>query len=387
MDVESRSDLTNQSYATPGTLRATDAPNGYRVAILWRGDRETRRAATPHNNRYCRIFEELIALGIDAQPAVYADDYAHEVRAQLLACDGVLVWVDPIHEGRTREVLDPMLRDVAARGPWVSAHPDVILKMGVKEVLHRTRHLGWGTDTHLYRTADDFRAGLPERLGLGPRVIKQNRGNGGQGVWKVEAVGGPQGAASLVSVLHARRGSVPETLRLNEFFARCEPYFAAGGCIIDQPFQARLPDGMIRCYMGAGKVVGFGHQLIKALIPPPPEGPESPAALPGPRIMHDADAAPFQRLRAKMEDEWTPQMMKVLDVDPGSLPVIWDADFLYGERTAAGEDTYVLCEINVSSCFAVPDQAPAAIARLTAERLRSARYGQLAEAGTASNDE
>ena len=75
MDVESRSDSTNQSYATHGTLGATDAPNGYRVAILWRGDRETRRAATPHNNRYCRIFEELIALGIDAQPAVYADDY------------------------------------------------------------------------------------------------------------------------------------------------------------------------------------------------------------------------------------------------------------------------------------------------------------------------
>ena len=234
---------------------------------------------------------------------------SHEVRAQLLACDGVLVWVDPIHEGRTREVLDPMLRDVAARGPWVSAHPDVILKMGVKEVLHRTRHLGWGTDTHLYRTADDLRLGLPERLALGPRVIKQNRGNGGQGVWKVEAAGGLHGAASLVSVLHARRGSVPETLRLNEFFARCEAYFAAGGCIIDQPFQARLPDGMIRCYMGADKVVGFGHQLIKALIPPPADGPDSPAAQPGPRIMHGAEAAPFQALRAKMETEWTPQMM------------------------------------------------------------------------------
>ncbi|MGA8818904.1 MAG: Cj0069 family protein [Xanthobacteraceae bacterium] len=371
MDVESRSDSTNQSYATPGTLRATDAPNGYRVAILWRGDRETRRAATPHNNRYCRIFEELIALGIDAQPAVYADDYANEVRAQLLACDGVLVWVDPIHEGRTREVLDPMLRDVAARGPWVSAHPDVILKMGVKEVLHRTRHLGWGTDTHLYRTADDFRAGLPERLGLGPRVIKQNRGNGGQGVWKVEAAGGLRGAASLVTVLHARRGSVPETLRLNEFFARCEPYFAAGGCIIDQPFQARLPDGMIRCYMGADKVVGFGHQLIKALIPPPADGPDSPTAQPGPRIMHGAEALPFQALRAKMETEWTPQMMAALGIEAAALPIIWDADFLYGPPTSSGEDTYVLCEINVSSVFAIPDQAPAAIARLTLDRLKS----------------
>jgi hypothetical protein len=25
--------------------------------------------------------------------------------------------------------------------------------MGVKEVVHRTKHLGWGTDTHIYRSA------------------------------------------------------------------------------------------------------------------------------------------------------------------------------------------------------------------------------------------
>ena len=71
-----------------------------------------------------------------------------------------------------------------------------------------------------------------------------------------------------------------------------------------------------------------------------------------------------------MEDEWTPQMMQVLGIDAGSLPIIWDADFLYGPRTAAGEDTYVLCEINVSSCFAIPDQAPAAIAELVVARCR-----------------
>ena len=120
-----------------------------KIAVLWRGDREGRRAATPQNNRFYRVFEELAALGIDAEPAVYDDDIVDEVREQLLAADGVLVWVDPIHEGKTRSVLDAMLRDVASRGPWVNAHPDVILKMGVKEVLHRTKHLGWGTDTHL----------------------------------------------------------------------------------------------------------------------------------------------------------------------------------------------------------------------------------------------
>jgi hypothetical protein len=66
-------------------------------------------------------------------------------------------------------------------------------------------------------------------------------------------------------------------------------------------------------------------------------------------------------------------MMQVLELDTASLPIIWDADFLYGPRDTAGEDSYVLCEINVSSCFAIPDQAPAAIARLTARRLKDAR--------------
>ena len=285
----------------------------YKIAIVWRGDREARQAATPQNNRFYRIFEELAALGLQAEPAVFDENLVNEVREQLLAVDGVLVWVDPLHEGKARTVLDALLRDVASRGPWVSAHPDVILKMGVKEVLQRTKHLGWGADTHLYRTTADFGAGFPPRLqSAGPRVLKQNRGNGGQGVWKVELVSGPAGRASVVRVLHALRGSLPEELPLAEFMARCEPYFASGGCIVDQPFQPRLPDGMIRCYMGADKVVGFGHQYIKALIPPPPEGPDSPAAQPGPRIMHGADAEPFQLLRAKMEAEWTPQMMEVL---------------------------------------------------------------------------
>ena len=87
---------------------------------------------------------------------------------------------------------------------------------------------------------------------------------------------------------------------------------------------------MIRCYMAGERVAGFGHQYIKALIEPPPEGPDSPAAQPGPRIMHGPDAAPFQALRAKMEGEWVPQMMQVLGIEKSALPIIWDADFLYG---------------------------------------------------------
>jgi hypothetical protein len=348
------------------------------MALLWPRDVPKWQALTPQDYRLHRVFEAMDALGIEAEPAIYADDVADQVREQLLRCDGVLVWVDPLFAGQDRSVLDAMLRDVASKGVWVSAHPDVILKMGVKEVLHRTKHLGWGTDTHVYRNPAAFREEFPQRLRVaGTRVIKQNRGNGGEGVWKVDVASESAQGGVTVRVLHAPRGSEPQNMPLGDFMSRCGTYFANEGCIIDQPFQIRLPDGMIRCYMGTDKVVGFGHQLIKALIPPPAEGPDSEAAQPGPRVMHLASAPEFGVLRTKMESEWTPQMMQLLDIDAESLPIIWDADFLYGPPDAVGQDTYVLCEINVSSVFAFPSQAPAAIARLAMARCaQSKRQGR-----------
>ena len=125
----------------------------------------------------------LADVGVDAEAVVYEDDVRDAVRTQLATVDGVLVWVNPIHEGRNRADLDELLREIAARGVWVSAHPDVILKMGTKEVLYRTRTISWGCDTALYRTAEAMHAELPARLTAGSRVIKRNRGNGGQGVW------------------------------------------------------------------------------------------------------------------------------------------------------------------------------------------------------------
>src|SRR5207245_1566120 len=154
-------------------------------------------------------------IGVDAEPVVYEDEVLEAVRAQLATFDGVLVWVNPIHKGRNRANLDALLRQVAARGVWVSAHPDVILKMGTKEVLHRTRTMSWGSDTALYRTAEAMRVELPARLAAGPRVIKRNRGNGGQGVWKVETMAGPRNRP-MVRVLDGNK-DVSEAVGLGPF--------------------------------------------------------------------------------------------------------------------------------------------------------------------------
>jgi hypothetical protein len=177
--------------------------------VLWRGDEAARRSATAETSRFKAVCAALADVGVAAQPLVYEDDVIEAVRAQLATVDGVLVWVNPIHEGRNRAKLDALLSEIATRGIWVSAHPDVILKMGTKEVLYRTRTMGWGCDTALYRTAESMRAELPARLVTGPRVIKRNRGNGGQGVWKVETLASPANRA-MVRVLDATKDAAEE---------------------------------------------------------------------------------------------------------------------------------------------------------------------------------
>jgi hypothetical protein len=341
-------------------------PPAFKVAVVWRGGLEDRATATPDNNRLHAIFTALARQGVTAEPAVFCEEAADDLRIQLLDMDGVLVWVDPIATatGQCRNTLDDILRQVAEAGVFISTHPDVIGKMGVKAVLHRTRSLGWGTDTHFYETVSAFQSDFPGLLASGPRVLKQNRGNGGIGVWKVTSAD-----ADKVRVQEARGGAVERTVQLADFVAERLNEFEAAGGLVDQPFQVRLLDGMVRCYMSGDQVAGFGHQMVRALAP-------AAAGPAGPRLYSGPDDARFQGLRISMERDWTPGLMRLLDIDAAALPVIWDADFLLGPKTPDGEDSYVLCEINVSAVFPIPGEAPDALATTVVKRL-VARHNKL----------
>lgn len=343
-----------------------------RIGILWRGD-TTKPPPTRENNRLSGVFDALEACQVAGEPVVYSDDAVDQVREQLMDLDGVLVWVDPIVRGQDRSQLDSILREVASQGVWVSAHPDIILKMGTKEILYSTRHLGWGTDTRLYHTPDELVEGLSQLLPAGPRVVKQHRGNGGIGTWKVELVSNASPATeATVRVLHALRGSAIEEMRLGDFVQRCQPYFAGSGRMIDQLFMARLGEGMVRCYLVQNRVAGFGFQFVKALMPPPPGVDPEVVEVP-PRLYYGPQKPEFQTLKAILESEWVPQMQQVLDIDTESLPAIWDADFLYSPKTASGEDTYVLCEVNVQAVYPFPEDALEPLARTAMARMVAAK--------------
>ena len=105
---------------------------------------------------------------------------------------------------------------------------------------------------------------------------------------------------------------------------------------------------------------------------PLPPGQLTPPAPPA-RVYYGPSEPEFQPLKEKLECGWLTDMQRSLDIEPEALPVIWDADFLLGAKTAAGEDTYVLCEINASSVFPIPDEAPAPLAEAALARMRAAK--------------
>lgn len=325
-----------------------------RVAILSRD-----ASLTVEDGRFASVAAALRSRGLEAIACPYDEARSSEAERELANCAAVLVWVNPVQDGRYRRDLDALLRRAASRGLLVSAHPDVIDRMGVKAVLASTRSLGWSGDAYFYRTPAELCEAFPAQLETGPRVLKQNLGHSGIGVWRAEALG-----AGRVRIVAAKDRLQACEMSLDEFLAdRCREFAEVGG-FVDQAFQPRLSEGMVRCYMSGGRLAGFGWQKVRALLDP--DGEPTP-----PRTYSGPSDPRFQSLRGLMEQKWTPALVKALRLNEDQLPILWDADFLFGPRDEAGRDTYVLCEINVSSVSPMPEEAPAAMVETLLGALRA----------------
>jgi len=334
----------------------------YRIALMIPGRSEDK--VTAKTSRLAPVFEEFEKQKQQAELILFSNDRINEIEKRLLKFDLVMVWVNPIHEGKSRTPLDEMLLRVAKDGVIVATHPEIILKVGTKDVLSQTKQMKWGSDTYIYQTHDEFKERFKNQLENGVRVLKQYRGNGGNGVWRVELQDN-----DIVSMLHAKRGSIVEEMPLDFFYTQMEQYFLDNGHLIDQEFFPRLLEGMTRCYMSLDKVIGYGHQFVTALITPPNNEPlQAP-----PRSYYNKEKPEFQRIRKLLEDHWIAEMQELFDIPTKSLPLLWDADFLLGEKDESGEDTFKLCEINVSSVYPYPvegnsDIVEAAISILKANK-------------------
>ncbi len=328
-----------------------------KVAIVWSGDEHS---PPLEQSRYQAVAQALRAVGLEPIGVIYNDVVAAEVKIQLHQVQAVLVWVNPLQQDSNRHILDVMLREIAMAGVYVSTHPDMILKLGTKEVLFKTKDMTWGCETHLYSTLFELQLQLPNHLKKGSRVLKQYRGNDGIGVWKVQA---HPADATLLRVRHAPRANLEIDMSFAAFYQMLEPYFANAGKIIDQTYQYRLTEGMVRCYLVQDKVVGFGYQEINALYPMPFG---EVARLPTERLYYPENQVEFQAIRQSMESQWLQQLCQILEIKATDLPMIWDADFLFSDMD---KDSFVLCEINVSCVSPFPDSTLEVLAKAVHHKL------------------
>lgn len=319
-----------------------------RIAILIYGIGGSNRNALTEE-KYAALASSLSENGFEVRSIIYNDEIADKLSTELLEFAAVLVWVNPIEQGNNRVRLDQLLNDISYKGVFVSTHPKVILKMGTKDVLYKTRDMDWGSRINMFETYEDFEKRFPEILNLSVvRVLKQYRGNGGNGVFKII-----QENKDKIKVVHAKRDEPEVSYDRNEFYKEFKPFFSDKGLLIDQPWNEYMINGMVRCYLSGNKVVGFGYQEINSFYEL-----DGHAIEPSKRYYFTENCGLFRDLRDIMEKRWVPELKEKLSIETEKLPLIWDADFFINlANSPSPKGKYTLCEINVSCVSPFPPSA------------------------------
>jgi len=314
------------------------------IALMIFGEPGSARNALTEE-KYKRLAVYFNEKGFAVDSVLYHDSISDKLETDLLKYDAILVWINPIEQGGDRTILDALLMKLSDRGRFVSSHPDTILKIGTKEILYKVRETEFGGDTKLYESFKDFKERfLKSQKGI--RILKQYRGNGGDGVFKIDATNFKN---DRIAVTHAKTGDEEKLMTANDFFSSFKSYFNNNRMLIDQEWNSNIINGMVRCYLSGSKVTGFGYQEINALYP---------SKKPGQRFYFSEDCGLFRDLRNIMENDWVSQLQKITGLGNERLPVIWDADFFINKiNTEKTNEKYSLCEINVSCVSPFPESS------------------------------
>jgi hypothetical protein len=300
--------------------------------------------------KYKGLADYFVKNGTDVKSIIYNNNKAEVLRNELNDLNALLVWVNPIENGEDRTILDQLLLEIGKKGTVVSTHPDVILKIGTKKVLYETREMDWGSDVRIYQTFEEFHKNFLDSLQRSKiRVLKQFRGAGGSGVYKISLLNTD---ITQVSILHAKRGSMEEHRMIDDMYNQFSIFFENGNPLIDQEWNENVSNGIVRSYMSGNKVVGFGYQEINALYPS-----QGDPIKPGKRYYYTEKCGLFKDLKKLLEEKWLDVLSSKYGLDDNNLPIIWDTDFFINDFNAVSDEKYTLCEINVSCVSPFPESA------------------------------
>ena len=284
--------------------------------------------------------------------------------------DAYVSRINPGHipGGETRYL--QLLGDLCQRGMVGMPTPDAMIAFGAKDALVKLRDLSLvPSDTYVYYDQQSFADSFPGVLATGIRVLKQNRGSTGSGIWRVETIEEVASGAAIdmdtkVRCTEAVDNHVEER-KLGDFIEFCGQYLVGeGGMIVDMPYLPRIVEGEVR-------ILFVGQSPIFVVHKKPAEGGFSATLFSGAQYTYDSPEK-----WSELVDSFLADLPVIRERLGGhATPLIWTADFML-DTNEDGSDKYVLGEINCSCVgftshldVGIQDKVAAEIIRATEERL------------------
>ena len=303
-------------------------------------------------------------------------------------------------DGGDQGKFDNGMRVMRKLGIQVWPSPDVMEFMGAKDALCKVAHLNIGLeDTLAYYSPEEFAAGFKKTMAFQPRVIKQNRGSSGEGIWIIKlkkgdyckSYGDRSCADDEVLDMMEANDNHSEEHTVAEFIEFCasgrtsksgtwtskgvgkylEGGKAAGGQLVDQRFCPRIVEGELRYNMVVDTLVGIIHKK-------PKEGGISAVGGTGSiYTFYGPEETKFKALTDNFLKRDLPHVMPSLGLGDEPIPLWWTTDFILAspEGTPADQEKWIVGEFNcscvgISKCLAAYckdrgcNSAPSRVCRL-----------------------
>merc|ERR1719469_563477 len=242
--------------------------------------------------------------------------------------------------------------------------------MGAKDALTKIKDLDFGLpDTLGYYSPEDMKTGFRKTIAFQKRVVKQNRGSAGEGIWIIDLksnnycknFGDRAAGMDEMLVCKEANDNHVEEHTVAEFIEWCENgrtsksgkwmsqgkggYFEggveAGGQMVDQRFCPRIDEGEGRFVMIGRKLFRVEHYGYIGCVGGETKTTIYPADAPD---FPDTEALPLRTIQNKLEAELD-KYVGALGLGEKDIPLLWAADFIPVDGAGAA---MVIGEFNCS---------------------------------------
>jgi len=383
------SSVTTVATNFDGMLPQPEAPT-FKTALAQIYVRGVPLGGTDKTNNGCRydwlpFVNGMINAGCSCQVVHYLHEEHDAFFALMAKFDAVIVRCNPGQikaDGGSQQAFDDAMRAIKKSGIQVWPSPDVMEFMGAKDALTKIATMSIGLpDTLSYYEEGSFIEGFKKTMAFQPRVIKQNRGSSGEGIWIIKLkegnycseYGERSCADDEVLELMEANDNHAEEHTVAEFIAFCmsgrsdasgewtskgvgkylEGGKEAGGMLVDQRFCPRIVEGELRYNMVGPELIGIIHKK-------PKEGGISAVSGTGSiYTFYGPDEPKFKNLTDNFSKDVT-TVMPALGLADEPIPLWWTSDFILAspEGTPAEEEKWIVGEFNCS-CVGVSKCLPA----------------------------